>query len=165
MRNVGFNRKRLSSSSDNDRDLLPSWGSLPWIPPDHLDAGLPGLERTKQGGGRRSDRTQHTAVIRKHAGGEDSQQFDGRSALQKATAGCPKHQYISHPHVQHGWKFLARLDLDKVGQSVNAPVPRPLPRPPMPTIRRRGPFQPGSMVPRQTGSSGRSVRRTRGRWR
>ncbi len=166
MRNVGFNRKRLTSSSgDNNRDLLPSRGRLPWIPRDHLDAGLPGLERTKQGGGRRSDRTQHTAIIRKHAGREDSQQFDGRSALQKATAGCPEHQYISHPHVQYGWEVLARLDLDKLGQSFTEPVPRPPPRLPMATIRRRRPFRPGSMAQPHARPLDRCSRRTRGRWR
>jgi hypothetical protein len=165
MRNVGFNRKRLTSSSgDNNRDLLRSWGRLPWIPSDHLDAGLPRLERTKQGGGRRSDRGQHTAVIREHAGREDPQQFDGRSAFQKAPPACSEHQQVSHLHVQHRWEVLARLYLDEVGQSVTAPAPRPLPRPPMPTILRRHPSQPESTEHRRT-PSGRSARRTRSRWR
>jgi hypothetical protein len=162
---TGFRTQSSSSIGDDNRNLLPSWGSLPRIPSDHLDAGLPGLERTKQGGGRRSDRTQHTAVIREHAGREDPQQLDGRSAFQKVPAGCPEHQYISHPHVQHGWEILARLNLDKVGQSVTAPVPRPLPRLPMATIRRRRPFQPGSMAQPHARPLDRCPRRTRGRWR
>ena len=155
----------FSSDNDNDRDLLPLWGSLPWIPPDHLDAGLPGLERTKQGGGRRSDRTQYTAIIRKHAGREDPQQFDGRSAFQKATAGCPEHQQVSHLHVQHRWEVLAGLNLDQVGQRVTAPVPRPLPRLPMATIRRPCPSEPGSTVQPRLRPSDRFARRTRSRWR
>ena len=160
---TGFRTQSSSSIGDENHDLLPLWGSLPRIPRDQLDAGLPGLERTKQGGGRRSDRGQHTAIIREHAGREDPQQLDGRSAFQKVPAGCPNINTSPTRTCSTGGD-LARLDLDKVGQSVTAPVPRPLPRPPMPTILRRHPSQPELTEHPQT-PSGRSARRTYSRSR
>src|SRR5512138_1586578 len=83
---TSFRTQSSSSAVNDNRDLLMWWRSLPRVTSDDLDASLPGSDGAKQDGGRRPGRTQHAAVIREHAGREDSRKFNRRPAFQKAPA-------------------------------------------------------------------------------